>query len=63
MERLKYELPVCKKETYADGTVEWAGPDNTSAETGRPKVECPERRAELEEIWISPGNDFRGHHG
>ena len=63
MERLKYELPVWKKETYADGTVEWVGPDNTSAETGRPKEDCPEWRAELEEIWISPGNDFRGHHG
>lgn len=34
MERLKYELPVWKKETYADGTVEWVGPDNTSPETG-----------------------------
>lgn len=63
MERLKYELPVWKKETYADGKVEWVGPDNTSAETGRPKVECPEWSAKLEEIWISPGNDFRGHHG
>lgn len=63
MERLKYELPVWKKETYADGTVEWVGPDNTSAETGRPKEDCPEWRAELVEIWISPGNDFRGHHG
>lgn len=63
MERLKYELPVWKKETYADGTVEWVGPDNTSAETGRPKEECPEWQATLEAIWISPGNDFRGHHG
>lgn len=63
MERLKYELPVWKKETYADGTVEWVGPDNTSAETGRPKDDCPEWRATLEEIWISTGNDFRGHHG
>lgn len=36
MERLKYELPVWKKETYADGTVEWVGPDNSSPETGGP---------------------------
>lgn len=63
MERLKYELPVWKKETYADGTIEWVGPDNTSAETGRPKEDCPEWHAGLEAIWISPGNDFRGHHG
>jgi molybdopterin synthase catalytic subunit len=63
MERMKYELPVWKKETYADGTVEWVGPDNTSAETGRSREDCPEWDAELETIWISPGNDFRGHHG
>jgi molybdopterin synthase catalytic subunit len=63
MERLKYELPVWKKETYADGSSEWVGPDNTSAETGRPRDEVPEWRAALLEIWISPGNDFRGHHG
>lgn len=63
MERLKYELPIWKKETYADGSIEWVGPDNTSAETGRSKEDCPEWQAELEEIWISPGNDFRGHHG
>lgn len=61
MERLKYELPVWKKETYADGRVEWVGPDNKSAETG--KTELPELAAELLEIWISPGNDFRGRHG
>jgi len=61
MERLKYELPVWKKETYADGTVEWVGPDNKSAETGRD--ELPEWRADLLGIWISTGNDFRGHHG
>lgn len=63
MERLKYELPVWKKETYADGTVEWVGPDNTSAATGKPNEDTPEWKAVLEEIWISPGNDFRGHHG
>lgn len=63
MERLKYELPVWKKETYADGSTEWVGPDNKSAETGKPREDVPEWRAELLEIWISPGNDFRGHHG
>ena len=63
MERLKYELPVWKKETYADGRTEWVGPDNTPAETGRPDDGVPEWGAELVEIWISPGNDFRGHHG
>ncbi len=61
MERLKYELPVWKKETYADGSVEWVGPDNKSAETGRDDL--PEWNAALEAIWISQGNDFRGHHG
>lgn len=63
IERLKYELPVWKKETYADGSTEWVGPDNQSAETGRGSGDIPEWRAELVEIWISPGNDFRGHHG
>jgi molybdopterin synthase catalytic subunit len=63
IERLKYELPVWKKETYSDGGTEWVGPDNKSAETGRPREALPEWRAELVEIWISPGNDFRGHHG
>lgn len=63
MERLKYELPVWKKETYADGRSEWVGPDNTSAETGRAEEPIPEWQAELLEIWISPGNDFRGRHG
>lgn len=63
MERLKYELPVWKKETYEDGSSEWVGPDNKSAETGRAAEETPEWDAELLEIWISPGNDFRGRHG
>ena len=63
MERLKYELPVWKKETYADGSSAWVGPDNQSAESGGPREEIPVWRAELSEIWISPGNDFRGHHG
>lgn len=63
MERLKYELPVWKKETYADGSIEWVGPDNRSAETGELPGGIPEWSAELLEIWISPGNDFRGRHG
>jgi molybdopterin synthase catalytic subunit len=63
MERLKYELPVWKKETYQDGSSEWVGPDNKSAETGRERDDVPEWRADLVEIWISPGNDFRGHFG
>lgn len=63
MERLKYELPVWKKETYVDGSTEWVGPDNRSAETGRTVDEVPEWDAELVEIWISPGNDFKGRHG
>lgn len=62
MERLKYELPIWKKETYADGRSEWVGPDNKSAETGRAGEEISEWRAELLEIWISEGNDFRGRH-
>lgn len=63
MERLKYELPVWKKESYADGSTEWVGPDNKSAETARAKDEVSVWHAQLVEIWISPGNDFRGHHG
>ena len=62
MERLKYELPVWKKETYADGHTEWVGPDNKSAETGRVGESSAEWPAELLEIWISDGNDFRGRH-
>lgn len=27
MERIKYELPIWKKQTYADGRTEWVGPD------------------------------------
>ncbi|HVJ44913.1 MAG TPA: molybdenum cofactor biosynthesis protein MoaE [Luteolibacter sp.] len=63
MERLKYELPVWKKETYADGRTEWVGPDNRSAETGREKDEAPEWDARLEAIFLSGGHDFRGRHG
>jgi molybdopterin synthase catalytic subunit len=59
MERLKYELPIWKKETYADGHTEWVGPDLRSAETGE---SLPEWQADLLEIWISEGNDFRGRH-
>ena len=62
MERLKYELPIWKKETYADGHTEWVGPDNKSAETGLVRDAAPEWRADLVEIWISEGNDFRGRH-
>ena len=62
MERLKYELPVWKKETYPDGRSEWVGPDNKSAATGRAGEVIPEWQAELSEIWISEGNDFRGRH-
>jgi len=62
MERLKYELPIWKKETYADGRSEWVGPDNQSPETGRVRDVIPEWPAELLEIWISDGNDFRGRH-
>jgi hypothetical protein len=63
MERLKYELPIWKREHYADGTSGWVGPDNTSAETGLPDDPIPEWQADLLEIWISPGHDFRGHFG
>lgn len=63
MERLKYELPIWKKETYQDGSSEWVGPDNKSAVTGRERDEVQEWRADLIDIWISPGNDFRGHFG
>ncbi len=62
MERLKYELPVWKKETYDDGSTEWVGPDNRSAETGRAGEQLEEWQTELLEIWISAGNDFRGRH-
>lgn len=62
MERLKYELPIWKKETYVDGQTEWVGPDNKSAETGRAGDVVPEWHADLLEIWISSGNDFRGRH-
>ena len=63
MERLKFELPVWKKETYADGTVDWIGPDNTPADGGGAESGTDRWDATLEEIWISPGNDFRGHFG
>lgn len=62
MERLKYELPIWKKETYANGHSEWVGPDHKSAVTGRAEDELAEWQAELLEIWISEGNNFRGRH-
>ena len=62
MERLKYELPIWKKETYTDGRTEWVGPDNKPADPGGATEELPEWQAELLEIWISRGNDFRGRH-
>ncbi len=62
MERLKYELPIWKKETYADGRTGWVGPDNKSAETGHASEALPEWCAELLEIWISAGSDYRGRH-
>ena len=62
MERLKYELPIWKKETYADGHTEWVGPDNKSAETGLIREGVPTWQASLLEIWISGGNNFRGRH-
>lgn len=62
MERLKFEVPIWKKETYADGRSEWVGPDARSPETGMPAAELPEWEADLLEIWISEGNDFRGRH-
>jgi len=64
MERLKYELPVWKKETYQDGRVDWVGPDNKSAETGADKPpHVPEWPAVIRQIFISSGHDFRGRHG
>jgi molybdopterin synthase catalytic subunit len=59
MERLKYELPVWKKETYPDGSTDWVGSDMKSPVTG----EVPVWDARLEAIYLSPGHDFRGHHG
>jgi|GEM_PF-467604 len=64
MERLKYELPVWKKETYRDGRIDWVGPDNKSAETGLGKAgDVPEWDARIHGIYLSDGHDFRGRHG
>ena len=65
IERIKYELPVWKKQTYVDGGTEWLGPDHASAGTGSPRDEVSAWRAELLEIWISPGKMFahRIHRG
>jgi len=63
LERLKYELPIWKKETYEGGGSEWVGPDQRSAETGALAECADEWQAELEAIFLSPGHDFRGRHG
>lgn len=63
LERLKYELPIWKKETYVNGEVEWVGPDQKNALTGQVDETVPVWKAKLDEIWISQGNDFRGRHG
>lgn len=64
MERLKYELPMWKKETYQDGRIDWVGPDGRSAETGLLKTEeVPEWDGAIQSIYISDGHDFRGRHG
>ena len=39
MERLKYELPVWKKETYAGGGSAWVGPDNQFVASSQEKVD------------------------
>ncbi len=65
MERLKYELPIWKKETYLDGSSEWVGPDALPAATGAPipAAISPAWGASIHQIWISPENNFRGRHG
>lgn len=62
LERLKFELPVWKRETYVAGDSGWVGPDARSPETGLAN-DVPEWRANLLDIVISPGHDFRGRHG
>jgi molybdopterin synthase catalytic subunit len=59
-ERLKYELPVWKKEYYTDGDSEWIGPDGTDPASADA---LPRLDGALEAIYISPGHDFRGRHG
>jgi molybdopterin synthase catalytic subunit len=44
LERLKFELPVWKRETFVGGDSGWVGPDARSAETGLAE-EVPEWRA------------------
>ena len=63
LERLKHELPIWKKECYADGRVEWVGPDNRSPETGLAHSGVPEWPGQLHAIYLSEGHDFRGRHG
>jgi molybdopterin synthase catalytic subunit len=63
LERLKHELPIWKKETYADGRIEWVGPAPDAAGTGHANPGWPEWQAELCAIYLSAGHDFRGRHG
>lgn len=66
LERLKHELPVWKKESYADGTSAWVGPDHQVPEIpsdpSDPSV-VPAMQAQLHAIYLSEGHDFRGRHG
>jgi molybdopterin synthase catalytic subunit/MOSC domain-containing protein YiiM len=59
-ERLKYELPVWKKEYYIDGDSDWIGPDGSDPASSEA---LPRWETALEAIYISPGHDFRGRHG
>lgn len=59
-ERLKYELPVWKKEYYTEGDSDWIGPDGADPATADA---LPRWEGALEAIYISPGHDFRGRHG
>jgi molybdopterin synthase catalytic subunit len=64
LERLKFELPIWKKETYADGSGGWIGPDGQPAEGGAlDLLKVDEWQADLEAIYLSEGHDFRGRHG
>ena len=50
-------------EAATEGKSGWIGADDKSGETGCLTAEVPEWPAELLEIWISSGNDFKGRHG
>lgn len=70
VERLKFELPVWKREWYQDGEAAWVGPDNSPPDqlakpsaTTTPPEEVAEWPARLHAIYLSPGHDFRGRHG